>query len=183
MIRRRPRATLLVALLFTALPARGLQQDFTYQGRLEVDGAPVDGTCDLRFRLYGVAGTALGEDEAAGMAIEEGLFTALLDFPAVFDGGDRWLEIDLRCPAGAGAYTTLAPRLRLTATPYALHAASTTWAGVTSKPAGFADGQDSDTLGALACADGQVAKRAGGAWAAPPMRPTETYTVSAPVPA
>ena len=170
MIRRHsaplPPTALLAALLLAALPARALQTDFTYQGRLEVDGTPVDGPCDLRFRLYGVAGggTSLGEDNALGVAIENGLFTASLDFPAAFDGNDRWLEIDLRCPAGAGAYTTLAPRLRLTATPYALYAASTTWAGVASKPAGFADGQDSDTLGALACADGQVAKRAGGAW-------------------
>jgi hypothetical protein len=37
-----------------------------------------------------------------------------------FSGAARWLQIAVRCPAGSGSYTTLAPRQALTATPYAL---------------------------------------------------------------
>jgi hypothetical protein len=65
-----------------------------------------------------------------------------------FNGDARWLEIAVRCPAGSGAYTTLNPRQPLTATPYALFAASAaevSWSGLLGIPAGFADNVDNDT--------------------------------------
>jgi hypothetical protein len=37
-----------------------------------------------------------------------------------FNGDARWLDITVRCPAGSGTYTPLAPRQTLAATPYAL---------------------------------------------------------------
>jgi hypothetical protein len=42
-----------------------------------------------------------------------------------FDGSERWLELSVRTN-GTGAFTTLDPRQKLTATPYALVAAVTT---------------------------------------------------------
>ena len=38
----------------------------------------------------------------------------------LIDGNARFLGIRVRCPAGAGAYTTLTPRQELRAAPYAL---------------------------------------------------------------
>jgi hypothetical protein len=50
-----------------------------------------------------------------------GLFTVVIDVPSsVIDGNGRYIEIQVRCPAGGGAYTTLAPRQELLAAPYAL---------------------------------------------------------------
>jgi hypothetical protein len=64
-----------------------------------------------------------------------------LDFGAVFDGTALYLEIGVR-PASGGAYTTLAPRQALTATPYARYAAQSPWSGLIGIPPGFADGTD-----------------------------------------
>jgi hypothetical protein len=60
-----------------------------------------------------------------GVAVDDGVFSVELDFGlAAFSNGPRWLEIDVRSPAGAGAYTNLSPRQPVTAAPLALHALS-----------------------------------------------------------
>jgi hypothetical protein len=124
---------------------------FTYQGRLEATGGPVNATCDLRFKLFnaGSDGTQIdGTKTLSGVQISEGLFTVQLDFGAgAFDGRPRWLEIEVSCPAGVGEYATLSPRQLLTPAPYALYAADAP-----------------DTLEGLSCASGQVAKWNGSAW-------------------
>lgn len=99
---------------------------FTYQGELRQAGAPVTGNADLRFRLYTAAtgGSQVGPEVAMNAAaIANGRFTAPLDFGAGTFGNDaRWLEIDVRNPAGSGNFVTLTPRQRLTAAPVALFA-------------------------------------------------------------
>lgn len=97
---------------------------FTYQGQLRDASGPVNGACDLRFRLFDAAsggsqvGGALTRE---GVGLVDGLFTARLDYGAgAFQGDERWLAIEVRCPAGAGSYTALSPRQALTAAPYAL---------------------------------------------------------------
>ena len=57
----------------------------------------------------------------------DGLFTVELNAsnefgPNAFNGAARWLEIDVRSPAGGGAFTTLMPRQPLTSTPYSTFA-------------------------------------------------------------
>ncbi len=122
---------------------------FTYQGRITDSGGPVDGTCDLTFRLHDAAagGTQVGSSVSQnGVAVSDGLFTVQLDFGSgAFDGASRYLEVSVRCPAGSGSFVALAPRQELTAAPYALHAVSAPWSGLTGVPAGFADGTDDDT--------------------------------------
>ena len=57
------------------------------------------------------------------LPVVDGRITVDLDFGlGVFDGTDRWIEIDVRCPAGSGNYTTLAPRQKVQPAPYALFA-------------------------------------------------------------
>jgi len=82
---------------------------FTYQGRLFIGDVPANGLYDLQFTNYDAAGTALGGFNTNAMPVTNGLFTVTLDFGAVFDGTQRWLEISERTN-GVGAFGTLAPR-------------------------------------------------------------------------
>ena len=96
---------------------------FTYQGQLKGPSGAVNGTCDLRFRLFDAAGGGSqvgGTVTHEGVELVDGLFTARLDFGGVHDGNARWLEVAVRCPAGSGGYVTLSPRQELTGAPAAL---------------------------------------------------------------
>ena len=96
---------------------------FTYQGRLVDDGNPASGVYDFKFRLFDAAsgGSLIGVAQSVDdLTVSDGLFTADLDFGAgAMDGQARWLEIDVKRDAEAG-YTTLNPRVALTAAPNAL---------------------------------------------------------------
>ena len=116
-----------VALLCAAASSAFAQGTaFTYQGRLNDGSSPANGTYDLTFALHSAANEAT---QAGGLvtknstAVSNGLFTVSLDFGNQFPGADRWLEIQVRTN-GACAFTALAPRQPLTATPYALYAPS-----------------------------------------------------------
>ncbi len=112
--------------LMTQHAAGQLSTAFTYQGELNVSGSPFTGTADFEFRLFHQADSAtqVGATWATpGVNVAQGLFTVDLNFGAnPFTGDARWLEIRVRAPAGGGAYTTLSPRHRLSATPYAIYA-------------------------------------------------------------
>lgn len=107
--------------------AAPVDNSFTYQGYLEVSGAPATGAYDIRFTLYDSGGVIVaGPICRDNVHVSDGLFTVDLDFGSVFTGDTRMLEIAVRpggavgdCAAGGG-YTTLSPREELTATPYAL---------------------------------------------------------------
>lgn len=142
---------------------------FTYQGRLTGAAGPIDGACDLQFKLFDAAsgGAQVGTTQTSpGLTLQDGLFTTQLDFgPGAFAGQARWLEIALRCPAGSGAYTLLSPRQPLTAAPYALYAL----AGPYTAGTGLLLANDTFSLAPAyqlpqACASGQVAEWDGSAW-------------------
>jgi hypothetical protein len=100
---------------------------FTYQGRLNENGVPVNRTYDLLFRPFNVptGGTQLAFPNLRTVAIANGLFTTTLDFgPTVFNGDPLWLQIEISTNAFSGIVATLAPRQPLTPAPYAIFAAS-----------------------------------------------------------
>jgi hypothetical protein len=113
---------------------------FTYQGRLDAGGTPYSGSADFRFRLFTQenGGSQVGPTlDRTGVAVLAGTFRADLDFGAQFPGEARYLEIAVRTPAWGGggsgpAFTTLQPRQRLNAVPYALYALSTNTPFVTT---------------------------------------------------
>ena len=100
---------------------------FTYQGRLSDAGSPASGSFDFQFALFDapVGGGQVGATlDVPALNVTTGLFTASLDFGALaFGASARWLEVRVR-PAGAGGYTTLAARQRITAGPNALFASN-----------------------------------------------------------
>ncbi|MFQ3610012.1 MAG: hypothetical protein SNJ72_00810, partial [Fimbriimonadales bacterium] len=91
-------------------------QPFTYQGMLKQNGQPVNGTVVMTFRLYNAStGGNHISSITQNVSVQNGLFTVSLDFGAVWTGADRYLEIQV-------GSTTLGPRVKVTATPYAINA-------------------------------------------------------------
>ena len=128
---------------------------FTYQGQLIAGGTPVNGDCDLRFRLLDaqIGGTQVGPtQDKEDVTVTGGLFTIPnLDFGSgIFTGEARWLEVAVSCAQGV-VHTTVGLPQQLTPTPYALHAGRTSfastalWGGLIGVPASFADDVDNDT--------------------------------------
>jgi len=119
-------AVLLAAGAPVALAQTPVDTGWTYQGNLQDAGAPATGTYDLRFSLYlddaGTIPTGPVVD-VVDVVVENGLFTARLDFGAQFTGYKNWLKIEVS-PAGQGAYTELAPLQEITSAPQALMAQS-----------------------------------------------------------
>lgn len=129
---------------------------FTYQGQLREGAAPANGTYDFRFQLYDALanGAPVGPQlDVPGVTVSDGLFDVALDFgSAAFDGEARYLAVSVR-PGGSGApYTPLSPRQRLSAAPYALHAAAIADGAVTAASIGEA------------CAYGEVLATDGQSW-------------------
>ncbi|MBI5030243.1 MAG: tail fiber domain-containing protein [Chloroflexi bacterium] len=106
-------------------PKTALGTAFTYQGQLKLNGSPVTATCNIAFKLFDAAtvGTQVGSTLNPTVNIANGLFTTQLDFGAVFQGDERWLEITPQANCGASA-VALTPRQQLTATPYARFSAA-----------------------------------------------------------
>ncbi len=111
--------------------AQALTTRFTYQGRLDVSGSPASGLYDMRFTLYSAAigGSSVGTTLCAdNLSInDDGTFAVGLDFGNVFDGNERYLQIEVRQDTGLSCanttgYTILSGRQRLLATPYASYA-------------------------------------------------------------
>jgi len=115
---------IIIALPMLALAVCATAQDstITYQGQLRDGGTPVTGNVNLEFRLYDelTGGNPIGtEIQRLEWPVEDGLFQVELDFgAAAFDGGERFLEVEVN-----GA--PLSPRQRVTAVPFALRAART----------------------------------------------------------
>ena len=112
--------------------AQSLDTSFTYQGKLIDTSNPAQGFYDFEFKLFddpntdGQVGSTLAQEN---IGVYEGYFTVVLDFGGgVFDGTALWLEIGVRAGEleDPNVYTTLTPRQKITASPYALYAVSDT---------------------------------------------------------
>lgn len=115
---------------------------FTYQGALEFNGQPANGSFDFEFRVFDASedGTQdQGTATAADLQVANGLFAAELTYNnSVFNGDTRWLEIRVRPGASTGPYVPLAPRQKITATPYAMGLVLPTYSEATNRPPGSA---------------------------------------------
>ncbi len=118
--------TLTLALAAIPVLAEPLGTGFTYQGELQVSGAPANGDFDFTFALFDASagGTELGAMiERDDVAVTDGIFAVELDFTEMpFAGEQLWIDIAVREGDSSGGYTGLLPRQKLTAAPYALHA-------------------------------------------------------------
>ena len=125
---------ILLALTTGALHLHAQGTAFTYQGRLNDGVNPATGIYDLRFTIYDSGGgptMIAGPLAISPLGVSNGLFTVTLDFGTrVFTGEPRWLRIEVRTNGG-GAFTTLAPRQEITATPYAQLAGAVPDAAIT----------------------------------------------------
>jgi cell shape-determining protein MreC len=169
-------ALLAPALLLAQTP---LGTAFTYQGRLDDNGAAANGRYDLQFQLFDAAtgGTALGEVALNNVRVASGLFTVNLDFGPVFSGAARWVQVGVRPGGQSGAFTILSPRQELTPAPsasYSLKAGDAATLGGLScstsevpkwNGSAWACAAVTDTLAGLSCSSGEVAKWNGSAWA------------------
>ncbi len=113
-------------LLLCIASSRAQNTVFTYQGRLNLNGNPANGSYDLSFGLYAtnsggsLIGTALTN---FAVPVSNGLFTTALQFDASFSGPSYWLDISVRTNGG-GTFTELSPRQWVTPTPQAIFANS-----------------------------------------------------------
>ncbi|KAB2661229.1 MAG: hypothetical protein DVB31_12635 [Verrucomicrobia bacterium] len=130
-------ATLAATLVPGLALAVSLGTGFTYQGRLQDNGQPANGTYDFVFTIYDTSGGdvplvsgVLSDD----VVVANGVFTVVVDFGLdVFNGDERWLGVSVRPGAETGDVTPLLPRHRLTAAPYALLAKRAATADVATK--------------------------------------------------
>ena len=116
---------LLLALLMWPVVAHSQGTAFTYNGRLDNNGVPVNGSYDMRFTIYDASA---GNNVIAGpllitpVDVVNGLFTVRIEFGAgVFTGEARWLNAEVQ-PTGGGGFAALTPRQEITSSPYSIQA-------------------------------------------------------------
>ena len=100
----------------------------TYQGLLTDNGVCANGTYDFQIVLYGSesGGTPIGSSVLVeDVLIKDGVFSVELDFgESVFDGSDRWLELQVRPGESTEGHSVLQPRQPIRPAPYAIRSLS-----------------------------------------------------------
>jgi hypothetical protein len=114
-----------------AINAAAQTSAINYQGRLTDGANNANGTYLMEFALYDAAsngaqvGTTITNNS---VSVTNGIFSVELDFgAAAFSGANRWVEVRVKKAADPG-FTTLAPRQKITSSPYAIQAASALFA-------------------------------------------------------
>jgi hypothetical protein len=105
-------------------------QSFTYQGELRAGAQGVTTAHDVTFRVWTLAtgGVPVGATTTVLNVLPvDGVFTATVAPGAnVFTGAERWLEVGVRA-VGQPSFTTLQPRQRIAAVPYASRSLNERW--------------------------------------------------------
>lgn len=135
---------------------------FNYQGELLNAGMPSNGNFDFSFGLFdaAVGGNQIGSNVIKGnRPVVNGLFSIdNIDFgDAAYDGDALWLRITVRETGNPGSETTLSPRQKISAVPYAVQA---------------------DYLGPIGASNGDVLKFVGGEWVPSSSGGTSPWSVS-----
>ncbi len=123
----RTAALALLALLLCLVTARSqsLNSTTTFQGSLNFEGVPANGTFDIAYRV--VSSAADAADDSGGpmqtnraVTVSQGVFTTEIEIPlAALDWAQRFLDLQIR-PSGDGVFQPLAPRLPITPVPASL---------------------------------------------------------------
>jgi hypothetical protein len=165
----------LIALTFLASLRLATAQGtaFIYQGQLNANGVPANGSYDLTFALYTNSnnGTATaGPITNLAVAVSNGLFTTTIDFGAdAFTGSSNWLQIGARTN-GAPTFSLLTPSQQIMPAPYALYAPNAGFASTAGSANSVAASNVSGTLGlvqlpAALLTNGQVGVNISGTFA------------------
>jgi hypothetical protein len=126
-----PIIALLRAYLFAvvlAVSSAAQTTAFTYQGRFTDAGNPANGNYEVQAKLFDAlnGGTQQSFTYTDHQEVTNGNFTVTLDFGATaFTGAARFLEIGLRPLGSSDPFTILAPRQRITSSPYAIQSVNT----------------------------------------------------------
>ncbi len=114
---------LLAALSGAVASARAQGTAFTYQGRLNLNGTPANGSYDVRFIPFNASdgGSQTGVIVTnRATPVVDGIFTTTLDLQDLsFFGTNHWIEIAVRTN-GTGGFVTLSPRQPITPVPQAM---------------------------------------------------------------
>jgi len=100
---------------------------FNYQGQVMYEGAPANGSFDIKFRLYDNPDNMAINSELSEitqtLVIEDGLLNTELDFGDIFfDGQDLWIHLFIQDPTGTPGFFSLMPRVAINSAPYAIQA-------------------------------------------------------------
>lgn len=114
--------------LILAFAAFAQTNEFSYQGFLNDNSASANGNYDFEFRFYtnSAGGSPLFTQQRLNVVVTNGVFNVVLDFGQIFPSAqiapnglaDIYLETAVKL-AGSGSFTTLTPRSKLLATPFA----------------------------------------------------------------
>lgn len=115
---------LLISMCFTIADAQ--TASFTFQGKLNDNNVPANGTYQMQIGLYDdvSGGSQIGGMQSTTVTVANGIFTIELNFgETVFDGSDRFLQISV-FSSSTNAFITLNPRQRITSSPYSIKSSS-----------------------------------------------------------
>lgn len=136
---------LLIAIALLLIPSSALAAPVgpgtSFQFRLTDGGQLYTGSCNVQLKLYDAltSGMLLGTSTHTSVSVANGEASVYPTWGDQWEGSQRWIEVAVQCGADVG-YTTLSPRLEITATPYASYSLETPYSGITGKPAACAAG-------------------------------------------